>query len=49
MVKEVIKPERDLFAPVKALAIFGEAMELHDSVSKQSKYRKEHPERTVVL
>jgi len=33
----------DQFSPATALTIFGELMEIHDSVSGKSQCRKEHP------
>jgi hypothetical protein len=41
IVKEVIQPEIDQFAHATAPTLFGELMEIHDSVSGKSQYRKE--------
>jgi hypothetical protein len=41
IVKAVIQPEFDQFAHATAPTTFGELMEIHDSVSGKSQYRKE--------
>jgi len=47
IVKEVIKPEMNQFAPGSVLTTFAELMEIHDSVSGKSQCRKEDYEHTV--
>jgi len=40
-VKEVIKPQMDQFNPATALTTFGELMEIHDSVNRESQWHNE--------
>jgi hypothetical protein len=49
MVKAVIKPDMDQFAPATALTSFGELMVIHESVSGKSQCHKEHHEHKVAI